>query len=40
VVRLLPGGQWHEIPRQPIPGQPAEVLYYAYRLAPGSIPGP
>jgi hypothetical protein len=40
VARLLPGGQWLEVSRQPIPGQPAEVLYYAYRLAPGSSPSP
>jgi hypothetical protein len=30
IAKLLPGGKWRKEPRQPIPGQPSQMLYYAY----------
>jgi hypothetical protein len=35
VAALLPGGQWREVPRQPVPGLADEILYYSYRLPAG-----
>ncbi len=31
LANLLPGGRWQEVPRQPIPGLPREILYYSYQ---------
>jgi hypothetical protein len=40
VATLLPGGLWREVIRQPIPGQPEEVLYYSYHLPADMAIGP
>jgi hypothetical protein len=34
VMRLLPGGEWAEMERQPIPDQPESMLFYIYYLSP------